>query len=162
MSEAQRLAQQFARYFVVNSGTFLPFTDATDGLTAAQALHVPREKFNCIWGVVNHVCYWQEAAMLIIQGSEKKPETLGGDKGGWHSPEQADDAGWLALRARTIDMNAQLANAVAALNDEQLHTVLSAWNSSPYEMTQSLLAHNSYHTCEIISLRHLQGLWVNA
>ena len=162
MSEAQRLADQLTRYFVKNTGVFLSFSDATDDLTAAQALHVPQEKFNSVWGVVNHVCYWIEFSLLTIQGSQAQPETPGGATGGWHTPESADDAAWQTLRARTISLNTQLGEALAALNDEQLHTSVGRWNQTPYEVVASIVAHNSYHTCEIISLRHMQGLWLKA
>jgi uncharacterized damage-inducible protein DinB len=161
-AEAQRLAAQLKRYFTKNTGVFLPFSDATEGLTAAQALRVPQEKFNSIWSVVNHVCYWDEAALLTIQGSDKQPETVGGATGGWHSPESADDAAWQALRARALAIHEQLADAIAALDDEQLHSVKAVWRQTPYQIGESLLAHDSYHTCEIITLRHMQGLWVNA
>jgi DinB superfamily len=161
-TEAQRLADQLKRYFTKNTGVFLSFADATADLTAAQALHVPQEKFNNIWGVVNHVRYWDEAALLTIQGSDKQPETPGGATGGWHSPESADEAAWQALRARALAIHEQFAEAIAALNDEQLHTVKAVWKQTPYQIGESMLAHDSYHTCEIITLRHMQSLWVNA
>jgi uncharacterized damage-inducible protein DinB len=123
---------------------------------------VPQERFNSIWGVVNHVCYWDEAALLVIQGSDKQPETLGGAAGGWHKPDNADDAAWQALRTRALEMHEQLVEAIAALDDEQLHTVKEMWKQTPYQIAESILAHDSYHTCEIITLRHMQGLWVNA
>jgi len=162
MTESQRLADQLTRYFVQKTPVFLSFADATDGLTAAQAIHVPQEKFNSVWRVVNHVCYWVEASALVIQGSDKQPETLGADTGGWYSIETPDDTAWQLLRARTITLNTQLADVIGALNDEQLHTTISKWKQTPYEIGQSILAHNSYHTCEIISLRHMQGSWVKA
>ncbi|MFN8372226.1 MAG: DinB family protein [Anaerolineae bacterium] len=162
MTEAERLADQLTRYFLKNTGIFLPFVDATDGLTAVQALCVPQEKFNSVWGVVNHVCYWIEAALLVIQDENKQPETAGRDTGGWHVPDSADDAAWQALRAQTIDLNNQLASAISQLNDEQLHTVKPAWKSTPYQIGQSIISHNSYHICEVITLRHMQGLWVKS
>jgi uncharacterized damage-inducible protein DinB len=162
MTESERLADQLTRYFVQKTGVFLPFNDATDDLTAAQALLVPQEKFNSVWGVVNHVCYWIEASLLVLQDSDKKPETLGAATGGWHRPETADDAVWLNLRTRTIELNTQLAAATAALNDEQLHTPMRIWKQTPYEAVSGIVAHNCYHICEIISLRHMQGLWVEA
>jgi hypothetical protein len=167
-TEAQRAAANLRLLFSGRHGIFLPFTLATDGLTAAQALHVPRERFNSIWGVVNHVTYWQEAALLLLQEADAAPTTPGGDTGGWHAPagehapEMVDDAAWLALRAGAITMNVRLADAVAALDDARLHRVYPAWNSTGLQIASAIAAHNSYHTCEVITLRHLQGLWVEA
>jgi hypothetical protein len=162
MSDAQRLADQLSRYFVKKTGVFLPFNDATDGLTAAQALLVPHENFNSIWRVVNHVGYWIEFSLLVLQDSDSKPTTLGGEAGGWYAPEHATDDEWFALRTRTIELNTQLTEATAALNAEQLHIPTRLWKQTPFEIVESMIAHNSYHTCEVISLRHLQGLWVKA
>ncbi|NWF70465.1 MAG: DinB family protein [Chloroflexi bacterium] len=162
MSEAQRIGNQLKRYFVEKTGVFLPFNAAVEGLTAAQSLLVPRQKFNSIWGVVNHVCYWQEASLLLIQGSPKMPETPGEKSGGWFAPTQAADDEWHALVTRTLDMNVQLADALAALDEDALHKKNAVWKQTPYEIALSILTHNSYHTCEIITLRHLQGLWVAA
>jgi uncharacterized damage-inducible protein DinB len=161
-TEAQRVAAPLKRYFAEKHGVFLNFAAATDGLTAAQALHVPQEKFNSVWRVVNHVTYWQEAALLVLEGANIRPETAGYDTGGWHAPETADDATWVTLRTRAIEVNAKLADAIAVLDDEALHREIAAWRSSPFQIAESMIAHNSYHTCEIITVRHLQGLWVEA
>ncbi|MDX1993546.1 MAG: hypothetical protein SF029_14255 [bacterium] len=85
---AQQIAHDIARplhhYFAERHGAFLNFAAATDGLTAEQALQVPREKFNSIWRVVNHVCFWVEAAALVVQDSDANPQTPGLQTGGWY------------------------------------------------------------------------------
>lgn len=160
--EAQRLANELKDHFTKKTQVFLPFSEATEDLTARQALHVPQERFNSIWSVVNHICYLSEAALLVIQGSDKQPETVGGATGGWHKPNHADDAAWQALRTRTLEMHERLTETIAALDDEQLHTVKAVWKRTPYQIAHGVLAHDSYHTCEIITLRHMQGLWTDS
>ncbi len=163
MSEAERLGKTLKRYFSAQHGIFLSFPGATDGLTAAQSLMVSKPGFNTIWGVVNHTAYWIEFTLLIMQGSEAQPTTPAGSKNdGWSQPEQATDAEWEALRQGTIQLNDQLAEATVALSDEQLHMPIGPWKQTPYQMVQSIMAHNSYHVCEVISLRHMQDLWVQA
>jgi hypothetical protein len=162
MTEGDHLAETLKLYFTEKQNVFLSFSAATQGLTAEQVLYVPREGFNSIWGVVNHVGYWQEATLLIIQRSPDEPRTPGGSTGGWFKPDKADTAAWEQLRAQAMQTNDQLASAIAGLTDQQLHTVVGPWKQTPYQMAQSILAHNSYHICEIISLRHLQGLWVES
>lgn len=67
MTEGQHLAEALGKYFSdPNNGVFTPFITATDGLTTAQAAAVPAPRFNSVWGVVNHVWFWQEATLLGI------------------------------------------------------------------------------------------------
>jgi hypothetical protein len=35
------------------------------------------------------------------------------------------------------------------------------WNTRRH-LIQSMIAHNSYHTCETISIRHMHGWWFGA
>lgn len=51
------------------------------------------------------------------------------------------DHGWFSALTTARAVNAELATAVAALSD-------------------GIIAHRSYCTCEIISIRHMQGLWL--
>jgi uncharacterized damage-inducible protein DinB len=163
MSEAERLGQSLKLYFSEQHAVFLSFPGATEGLTAKQALLVPKPGFNSIWGVVNHVCYWVELTLLILQGSEQQPVTPAGkSRDGWFQPDRASDLEWEALRQRTVEINDQLSAVTARLSDEQLHSVTGPWKQTPYAMVQSIIAHNSYHICEMISLRHWQDLWVKA
>jgi hypothetical protein len=159
---ARNMALPLHHYFAEPHGAFLNFAAATDGLTAEQALQVPREKFNSIWQVVNHVCFWLEASVLLVQESDATPQTPGLQTGGWYAPESATDAEWLALRQQTLDMNKRLSDTIAALDAESLYRVRPPWQQSPFQIAQGMLAHNSYHTAEVISLRHLQGWWVKA
>lgn len=163
MSEAERLGKSLKQYFSEQHGIFLSFPGATEGLSAAQSLFVPKEGFNSIWRVVNHVAYWIEFTLLVMQGSDQKPDTPAGkDNDGWFQPQQASDTEWEALRQSTIQINDQLAAFTASLSDERLVTPTGPWKQTPYQMVQSILAHNSYHNCEVISLRHMQDLWVKA
>jgi hypothetical protein len=147
-------------------GWFSPIAMATDGLTAEQASVVPRERFNSVWAVVNHVRFWQEAALRQLQGQEVDYPALGSEDGSGWPPvgEAGDEDAWHAARARVLEANAALANYVAGLTDADLDAPLGeaeAWNTRRH-LVYSMLAHNSYHTCEIISIRHMQGLWFGA
>ncbi|MDX1990909.1 MAG: hypothetical protein SF029_00875 [bacterium] len=88
--------------------------------------------------------------------------SINGYRKGNYAPETATDADWLALRQQTLDMNKRLSDAIAALDADSLYRVRPAWQQSPFQIAQGMLAHNSYHTAEVISLRHLQGWWVKA
>jgi len=161
MGEAQHLAEALEGLFArPEHGWFTPFCVATDGLTAAQAAHIPAERFNSIWAVVNHVRFWQEVVLMRLRGQRIDRRALGG-KSGWPAAGEADDeSGWQAARERALAVNHELAEAVSNLSDDELEQAIAPTSASRHQAIQGLIAHNSYHTNEIISIRHLQGLWL--
>jgi uncharacterized damage-inducible protein DinB len=167
MSEAQHLAEALEVLFTSDApGWFSPIATATEGLTAEQASTVPRERFNSVWAVVNHVRFWQEAALRQLQGQEVDYPALGSEDGsGWPPAGEPDDEdAWHAARTRALEANAALARYVASLTDADLDAPLGegeVWSTRRH-LVYSMLAHNSYHTCEVISIRHMQGLWFGA
>lgn len=162
MSEARRLSETLEQLFVHRTGVFLPFAAATDGLSAAQAAAIPAPRFNNVWAVVNHVRYWQEVVLLHLRELPVDPQALGApDPSGWPpAGDPSDEQSWLAARDRAIAVNRELAQAVAALDDDGVAGSLRAWGVPFALAVQHIIAHNSYHTCEIISIRHMQGLWL--
>lgn len=164
MSEAQHLADALERLLSnPASGVFAPFIRVTDGLTAAQAASVPAPRFNSIWAVVNHIWFWEESLRRLLQGEPAAPEALGAStEHGWPPAGSAtEEAGWLAARTRVLTTNAELAQFIRALDDATLAQPLEAWGTARARAVLSIIAHDSYHTCEIISLRHMQGWWVD-
>ena len=163
MSEAQHLSQALNRYFTnPNVGVFASFATATDGLTAAQAAAVPLPRFNSVWAIVNHVWFWEESLLRLLRGQPADHKALGApDESGWSSAgDPTDEAGWEAARARALATNAELAADIARLTPEELDGELEAWQTRKHRAIQAIIAHDSYHTCEIICVRHMQGLWL--
>lgn len=163
MSEAQHLADSLERLFShPASGVFAPFITVTDGLIAAQAASVPAPRFNSVWAVVNHVWFWEETLLRLLRGQSATHQELGAEtEHGWPTAgSPTDDAAWQAARTRALATNAELARHIRSLNDEEIAQPLEAWGTVRARAVLSILAHDSYHTCEIISLRHMQGWWV--
>jgi hypothetical protein len=46
------------------------------------------------------------------------------------------------------------------MSETDLDSPISAWNETKAQTIQGIIAHNSYHICEIISIRHMLGLWI--
>jgi len=163
MSEAQHLAHSLERLFSnPASGVFAPFITVTDGLTATQAASVPAPRFNSIWAVVNHVWFWEESLLRLLRGQSATPEELGAttDHGWPPAGSASDEASWQAARARALSTNAELAQYIRSLSDEAMDQPLEAWGTVRARAVLSIIAHDSYHTCEIISLRHMQAWWL--
>ncbi|NNJ11872.1 DinB family protein [Chloroflexales bacterium ZM16-3] len=163
MSEAQHLADSLTSYF--NSDkliAFAPFSVATNDLTAAQAAHVPAERFNSVWAIVNHVWFWNEVPLRMLRGEAVEPKDLGAeDWSGWPSiGDPADDAAWQTARQRCLEANAAFAAFVAEMDEAALEREVAPGWGPAHGIIQGMIAHNSYHTNEVISVRHMQGLWL--
>jgi hypothetical protein len=87
------------------------------------------------------------------------------DESGWPPiGEPHDDAAWQNAREQALSINHQFAHWIANLADAELEHPIAeagAWNQR-HQLIQGIIAHNSYHTCEIISIRHLNGWWFDA
>lgn len=164
MSEAKHLGLGLTEAFnSAKPSAFAPFGEATAGLSAAQAARVPGERMNSVWAVVNHLWFWNEVPLRMLRGEQVEPAELGAaDWQGWPPvADPADEAAWQAARERTIAANAAFAAAVAELAPETLAADLAGWGPA-WAIIQGMLAHNSYHLGEIVTLRHTQGLWVES
>lgn len=167
MSKASSIAEALELLFTsATPGWFSPFAVATEGLTAPQAATVPAPHFNSVWAVVNHVRYWQEAALLQLQHLPVESAALGSEDGsGW--PPITDPTGepaWQEARRRALETNVALVRYVTTLTDAELNQSVAdneGWNTRRY-LIYSMMAHNGYHTCEITAIRHLQSLWFDA
>jgi DinB superfamily len=163
MSEAQHLAYVVESHFSnPKSSSFAHFVTVTDSLTGEQAATAPRERFNSIWAVVNHVAFWQEVTRLGLLGQEINLAEWGLTEigGGWPPLGEISDAHWLAARQRALDCNHAFAQTIASLTDEQLETEIK-WLGQAWQAILAIYSHNSHHTSEILTIRHMLGLWVD-
>jgi uncharacterized damage-inducible protein DinB len=159
MSEAQHLADALENLLVnPDAGWFAVLPQAVGCLTAEQAATEPAKGFNSVWKVVNHIAYWQEYFLRLLKDDTFEAKQLGED---WVPiPDPKDDIAWQEAVKRAIDINMQLSEEVEALKDADLELPIAAGKSKRYQELMGLIAHNSYHICEIISIRHMQGLWL--
>jgi hypothetical protein len=143
-------------------GAHLPFAPATDGLTAAQAAAVPGPRFNSVWAITNHLWYWEEVLLRLLTGQPAERADIGApEDGGWGmGGNPADEAAWVADRARALDTGLRLAAHIEGLDSAALDAPVPDWGNSTRRAFTGILAHNSYHTAEIITVRHMQGWWL--
>lgn len=164
MSEAKHLSVGMIESFNSERPTaFASFGLATAGIGAAQAAGVPGERMNSIWAVVNHIWFWNEVPMRKLRGEEVAPSELGApDWSGWPPiGDPADEGAWQAARERAMAAVNAHAAAIAELSPAAIAADLPGWGPA-WAVIQGMMAHNSYHIGEIVTLRHLQGLWVDA
>lgn len=153
---ASAVEQHFSEPF--GTGGFVPFVAATDGLTGQQAAAVPAERLNSVWAVVNHLIYSQDGFCRGLLGELTEQPSM---EQGWPPLGEINDANWQAARQKALDSNHRLAEVIGALKDTQLEeTVPLLWNLETKQIILAIDAHLSYHTAEIVTIRHMQGLWV--
>jgi hypothetical protein len=138
----------------------MPITVSSAGLEPAQAARVPAPRFNSVWGVLNHVRFWQEYGFLRLQGQEVDRLALGADDGWPPPPEAPEAAAWEADCQRALEANRALTDLVASYREGDLDTPYAPGRPARYQLIHGIIAHNSYHSCEIISIRHMLGLWL--
>jgi uncharacterized damage-inducible protein DinB len=139
---------------------FTPISIGIQGITAEKAAKVPAERFNSVWALANHLRFWQEFMLLRLQKQTVDRQALG-DKNGWSAvPQDHLQDTWEKAKERMLSANKELADFIDRMDDDTLNQPISPGKPSPYKVIQAIIAHNSYHTCEIISIRHMLGLWL--
>ena len=165
MSAVTHLSNVVVGHFSrAEAGAFAHFVTATDGLTGAQAAQVPAERFNSVWAVTNHTAIWQDAlrAALVSEELDLATWNLQEMGPGWPPLGEITDTNWEAARQRALDVNQELAAAIALLDEGTLEKPLpNFFNIAAHDAILSIYAHNSYHTAEIIATRHMLQLWVD-
>ena len=165
MSTIQPLASAVKDHFSNPQATaFAHFVTVTDGLSGQQAANVPADRFNSVWAVVNHVAFWQDVLRTALQDELLDLPAWGLTEigPGWPPFGEITDANWQAARQRALVLNQRLSDAINALAEADLAQPLAGFFKVPAQQAIfSIFAHNSYHTAEIISIRHMQGLWVD-
>ncbi|MCB0031800.1 MAG: hypothetical protein KDE28_28005, partial [Anaerolineales bacterium] len=69
---------------------------------------------------------------------------------------------WLAARQRAFDCCQALAAVIPTLDTDTLHLPQQRlYGGTPHQAILSIYGHNCYHTAEILTVRHMLGLWVD-
>jgi uncharacterized damage-inducible protein DinB len=117
-----------------------------------------------IWQLLSHMNYWMHYELQRIEGTAPAyPEHASGS---W-LPNTAppNEAAWREAIARfrkLIDASIRLAQSDPASLSRQVapaHAQQSQHSSSVYAILWQLVAHNSYHTGQIATIRRCLGAW---
>ena len=95
--------------------------------------------------------------MCRLRG-EDPGETLGEDWLMIDDPANEDD--WATDKEQLAAVARELADMVAGWNDELLEELFTKSGHNRRHVIQGVIAHNSYHTNEIICARHMLGYWL--
>jgi uncharacterized damage-inducible protein DinB len=158
MSEAKHLAEALTGFLLEEeNGWFLPAVQALEGLSAEQAARSPGEKFNSPWMVLRHMIFWMEFFHLKFSGNVLETDH---EEDWLPIVDSSDEEAFAADKDRLATAAREIADTVAGWSDEQLDESFLRDGHNRRHVIQGMIAHNSYHTNEIISVRHMMGYWL--
>ncbi|MFC5604836.1 DinB family protein [Sporosarcina koreensis] len=132
---------------------YAPLKDAIEGLTAEQANWKPTgEATKTIWENLNHLIYYKEKHVAIMEGREWT-QHLDGNETFYLTDQSNDDQEWKKVieRAEKVqDSLRQVLNKTAVEDLDQDYLELKLVN---------IMLHDAYHTGQIIQIRKMQGSW---
>lgn len=127
--------------------------DALEGLTAEQAAWKPRKKgAHSIWEIVNHTTYWKDFLVQRLNGSTAKFS----DEESWVVEETSEEA-W----AKAVTRLKHTHNALMRRLREKTLNLDKPFPGEKMPTSEALygvLAHDCYHTGQILTLRQMQGI----
>jgi hypothetical protein len=161
MSETTHLAEAIEGLFSApECFWFVTYPAAVAGLTASQAARSLGPRFNSVWGVTLHLSLCQRFALAVLRGDAVDVNEFFA-AGAWPPvSDPGDEAAWQQAKADVLAVNHALAECVAGLSDADLENELAPIGMKAYPYIQGQLAHNSNHLCEMVDIRHMQGLWL--
>jgi len=161
MSEANHLADALVGWLSdPDNGWFTSFVEAIKGLTDEQAAEIPSAGFNCIWAVLNHMSYCQEYVLHLLRGESEDTMEREGKKDWQPIVRPYEEQAWRADCEHLLALNKELSQVVAFFSDEELAKPYASGKAPRYQIIQGIIAHNCYHTNEVISIRHMLGYWL--
>ncbi|MFN8493346.1 MAG: hypothetical protein U0350_37455 [Caldilineaceae bacterium] len=165
MSELNRLAHVIEQHFAnAPSSSFVHFVVVSDHLSGEQAAQMPRERFNSIWAITNHMAFWMDYTRAAFVDEDVDLTAWGMDEigKGWPPLGAINDTAWQTARQRAIEICRSFAAVIRILDPaivEQPQERLLG--GTPYQAILATYGHNCYHTAELLTVRHMQGLWVD-
>ena len=129
-------------------------------LTAEQAALRAPGLPHSIWQILSHLSFWMDAELRAIEGTAPGAVPVGADWPADYGP--ADETAWrhdLALFRLQLDQLATLAEARASTLARIIHRAGDRRTDTVESVLWQLVAHNAYHTGQIVDVRRAVGLW---
>jgi len=143
-------------------GAHVGILECVEDLTAESAVRQHSGVAHSIWQLVFHMNYWMEYEIKRIRGQwPRYPEHAAES---WPSIP-ADEEDWRQAVDRLRDFLREftlLAEAEPATLQREVEPANASekqQSSSVHAVLWQMVAHNSYHTGQIVQLRHALGLW---
>ncbi|MEM7344778.1 MAG: hypothetical protein AAF485_11085 [Chloroflexota bacterium] len=165
MSDVNHLADVIEQHFVTASASsFAHFVVVSDGLTGEQAAQVPGDRLNSVWAITNHMAFWMDYTQTSLLDKDIDLAVWAMDEvgNGWPPLGMINDDAWLEARQRAMTICRSFAGVIRTLDIATLDQPQERlFGGTPRQAIISMYGHNCYHTAELLTVRHMQGLWVD-
>jgi len=127
--------------------------DSLAGLTPEQAAWRPAEGVASTWEIVNHLLHWKGVVLKLLDGQSVSTQ------GDWPSVKVVTEPAWEAARSDLKTQHEQIRQHLRSSDDEGLSQAPPVDEHWPWSHALlGLVAHDCYHTGQIMMLRQLQGI----
>ncbi len=147
---------QYWQSALETEGWYPPYRDALKDVDAELANWRPEGvAANTIWETVVHVSYFKERLLRRLQGKPDSPLPGGNDDTFVVVGQQ--EADWQEAVAKLFDIHRELYQLLKELDESDLDKPMpeTAIGAQFFD----LIAHDAYHTGQIILIRKLTGSW---
>lgn len=137
---------------------FVPFNISVAGLTAAEASKKDTSGNHSVWGIVNHLIFWNGRWLTRLSGGE--PDKMEIDNSGTFTEDGADDEKWKEAVGKLESISAEIIDKVNSSTELWLNSeAFPGYGASWFEMLTQMTIHNAYHIGQIVHLRKQYGNW---
>jgi uncharacterized damage-inducible protein DinB len=159
MREADRIADQLQRMYDGDAWHGPSVRAALEGVDASMAADRPLPAAHTICELVLHMTAWtHEVTRRLRSGIAREPED-----GDWPTQPDLNEAAWRDLIAAFDVANKDLVQAIAAMDDAQLVSIVedvrpgASSGVSRYDTLHGLVQHHAYHAGQISLLKKTAG-----
>ena len=138
--------------------------ECVEGLTAESASSRPAGFSHSIWQQLSHMNYWMEYELARISGN-RPPYPVHAAESWPAEPAPGDEKEWNLAVSGLRDFLGRVQLLAEAGPDtlqrevEAAHSSEAGRSSSVQAVLWQIVAHNSYHTGQIVQLRRALSLW---
>lgn len=141
-------------------GWFAPLNYALKGLTGAQATLGGVQSANSIFGISQHLVFWNERYLQRFKGGTVPPLKIPNSETFECKDSCEIEKAWDDMRQRLDKVFTQWEEAIINCDDTKLDSRTNPDQDECWWTSLALLAtHNAYHTGQIVHILKEQGLW---
>ena len=153
----EELIDQFSTCYDQN-GWFVAVRNAIDGVNVEQAAWKPSDNVNCIWEMLSHITYYNNAYLQRFRGVDFEYDVESNDE--TFSVGEYDEDAWQADIERFDTVMTEWLAALELTDKSKLAELVPNKEDTTWaELVGLISTHNAYHAGQILLLRKLHGTW---
>lgn len=141
------------------NGWFVAVKNALDGVNVELACWKPNDAdINCIWETLSHLNYYNYAYLQRFKGIDYEYDVSSNNE--TFSVGEYEESEWQAEIVRFDAVMNEFRDLVAKADESKFGEPVSAENQTKWATSiLDIVAHNAYHSGQIMLIRRLRGAW---